>query len=267
MSKPLFFLKTFFIRFFQDRCLTYAGSLAFTTLLSIVPLMIFIFYILSFFPTLKMAGQQVEQFVFHNFVASSANAISTQLTVFLSHIGVISWWNVSALFFFGVMLIFSVIDAVNNVWHTSLQKHATFSFIAYSILLFIAPIIFAILISITSYLTSLPFLSNILNTSWAKKPIFLIFPFVVEWLIFSVFHWMMPSCRVYFRYALIAGFITMVLFEVAKWGFVQYIHYFPTYHFIYGALSIIPIFFVWVYLSWLILIVGALICNIIQGEY
>lgn len=267
MSKLLKFSKTFLDRFFSDRCLTYAASLTFTTLLSLVPLMMFIFYILSFFPALKVAGQQIEQFVFHNFVASSANTISQQLQTFLNNVGIMSWWNVSALFFFAIMLVFSMVDAMNNVWHATLKKDFALSFVVYIILLFIAPIVFAILILITSYLTSLPFLSDVVNVAMIKKPAFFIFPIIVEWLTFSVFHWLIPSCRVVFRYALIAGFITMVLFEVAKWGFVQYIHYFPTYQMVYGALAIIPIFFVWIYLSWLIVITGALICNIIQANH
>ncbi len=261
------FFKQFYHRFFADRCLTYAASLAFTTLLSLVPLMMFIFYILSFFPALKIAGQQIEQFIFQNFVASSANTISQQLQTFLNHVGVMSWWNVSALFFFAIMMVFSMVDAVNNVWHATLKRDFAWSFVVYIILLFVAPITFAILILITSYLTSLPFLSDVMNVMMIKKPIFFIFPFIVEWLVFSAFHWMMPSCPVVFRYALIAGFVTMTLFEVAKWGFVQYIHYFPTYQMVYGALAIIPIFFVWIYLSWLIVIVGALICNIIQVNH
>lgn len=260
------FFKQFCNRFFQDRCLTYAASLAFTTLLSLVPLMIFIFYILSFFPALKIAGQQIEQFVFQNFVAGAASAIALQLQTFLNHVGVMSWWNVSALFFFAVMLVFSMVDAVNNVWHTTLKKDFALSFFIYIILLFIAPIIFTILIVASSYLTSMPFLVDMMKVAVIQRPLFFIFPLLIEWMTFSIFHWLMPSCRVYFRYALIAGFITMALFEVAKWGFVQYIHYFPTYQLIYGALAIIPIFFVWIYVSWLILIMGALICNIIQGD-
>ena len=260
------FFKQFYTRFFEDRCLTYAASLTFTTLLCLVPLMMFVFYILSLFPALKIAGQQIEQFIFQNFVASSATAISKQLQFFIDHVSVLSWWNVSALLFFAIMLVWSMVDAVNNVWHTTLKKDFAFSFIIYLVLLFIAPLFFAILIVMTSYLTSIPFLSRFIDVIPIQKPVFFVFPLTVEWLTFSVFHWIMPSCRVYFRYALIAGLVTMVLFELAKWGFVRYVYYFPTYHMIYGALAIIPIFFVWIYLSWLIIITGALICNIIQNK-
>ena len=196
------FFKQFYTRFFEDRCLIYAASLTFTTLLCLVPLMMFIFYILSLFPALKIAGQEIEQFIFQNFVASSASAISKQLQIFIDHVSVLSWWNVSALLFFAIMLVWSMVDAVNNVWRTSLKKDVAFSFIVYLILLFIAPLFFAVLIAMTSYFTSIPFLSHFLDAIPTVKPIFFIFPLTVEWLMFSVFHWMIPSCRVYFRYAL-----------------------------------------------------------------
>ena len=68
------------------------------------------------------------------------------------------------------------------------------------------------------------------------------------------------------RYAAIVGFITTIAFEIAKWGFVEYIRYFPTYHLVYGALASIPIFFIWVFLVWLIIIAGALLCCLLQKE-
>ena len=97
-----------------------------------------------------------------------------------------------------------------------------------------------------------------------KKPLFFIFPILIEWVAFSFFHWVMPSCRVQLRFAMIAGLLTTFLFEAAKWGFVQYLHHFPTYHLVYGALATIPILLVWIYLSWVIVILSALVCNVLQ---
>ena len=58
----------------------------------------------------------------------------------------------------------------------------------------------------------------------------------------------------------------MILFELAKWGFVQYLSYFPTYRLVYGALATIPIFLVWIYLSWTLVIFGTLIGHILQTK-
>lgn len=255
---------TFLTRFFDDLIPTRAASLAFTTLLSIVPLMIFIFYVLSFFPQLQSAAKSIEQFILQHFIAGSATAISHQLQNFIVNVHVMSWINVTALASVALLLIFNMVDAVNGVWHVKMTGYSALSLILYFFAWLIAPIVFAILLLISSYITSLPLLSHVAHLTFVKRPILFVFPSLIEWLAFTLFHWIMPSCRVQFRYALIAGLITMILFEIAKWGFVQYLHYFPTYQLIYGALATIPIFFLWVFLTWMIIIVGALICHLLH---
>ncbi len=264
MQKLGRFLKTLTIRFFADQGPMRAASLTFTTLLSIVPLVIFTFYILSFFPVLQHPSKEIENFILHHFVASSATAIMEELQSFVTNMHVISWGNVIALVSIAIIMLFNIISAVNGVWHVKMHRDSAISFTLYLITLIILPIIFAILLLISSYITSLPFLSQVVEIDIVRKPFISLSPFLIEWVVFSCFHWMMPSCRVYLRYAVIAGLITTILFEVAKWGFVLYFHYFSTYQFIYGALAIIPIFFLWIYISWLILILGALVCHLLQ---
>src|SRR3990167_9199923 len=266
MSKLFNFLKILTQRFFSDLCMMRAASLTFTTLLSIVPLVIFTFYIFSFFPALQSAGQSVEIFLLHNFVASSANTISQQLQNFVSQTKTLSWTTIISLISIALLMIYNIVDTVNGVWHVSMHRDSVFSFIIYLIILCVAPIVFAILLLLSSYLTSLPFLSHFVEIDVVRRPFISISPFLIEWIVFTLFHWIIPSCRVYFRYAVFEGLITTFLFEIAKWGFVLYFHYFSTYQLVYGALATIPIFFIWIYLSWLILILGALICNLLQTQ-
>lgn len=257
------FCKTFIIRFIDDSVSTRAASLTYTTLLSIVPLFIFIFYILSFFPALQTAGNQVEHFVLQNFVAASANVIAAHLQSFITRVHVTSWINSSALAFIAILLIFNIVTSVNAVWHTSFQKDYGIKFLLNVIVLFIAPIVFTCLLLLSSFLLSRPLLLHFADYAVVKK-IPLMLPFLIEWMTFSLFHWIMPSCRVYFRYAMIAGLLTAIFFEVAKLGFVEYLHYFPAYQLVYGALATIPIFLIWIYFSWLIIISNALVCNLLQ---
>ena len=258
------FLKTLATRFFVDLCPMRAASLTFTTLLSIVPLVIFTFYLLSFFPQFANSGHQIEQFILNNFVASSATAISNALQSFVSQTQVFSWTTVLSLVFFVLIMIYNIVGTVNGVWHVRMEKHFALSFLLYLLMIFIAPILFAILLLVSSYITSLPLLSHVVEIDIVRKPFISVSPFLIEWVTFTLFQWLMPSCRVYFRYAVIAGFITTILFEITKWGFVLYFHFFLTYQLIYGALATIPIFFMWIYVSWLIIILGTLICQLLQ---
>ncbi|MCX7124964.1 MAG: YihY family inner membrane protein, partial [Gammaproteobacteria bacterium] len=170
------FLKTLCIRFFEDQCPTRAASLAFTTLLSVVPLIIFIFYMLSFFPDLQQSGKEIEQFILNNFVASSANTIAHHLQIFTDNIHALSWINISALAFISILLIFNIIGSLNDIWHVSLKKDFGLSFFVNVIILFIAPIIFGFLLLFSAFLMSLPLLSRIVDVQFIAKPTMLIFP-------------------------------------------------------------------------------------------
>jgi len=253
-------------RFFDNHCPSRAAALAYTTLLSIIPLMLFTFYVLSFVPQLRGTEQQIEHFVLNNFVASSASVISKQLQVFATHIQVLSWTNITSLGMISVLLIYNMVSAVNEVWQVKMHMSLALSFLLYLLFILLVPLVFGLLLLLTSYLTSLPFLSHATQWPFLKKPAALLFPFLIEWFVFAIFNALLPSTRVRFRYACVAGFITMVLFESAKIGFVQYLTYFPTYRLVYGALAIIPIFLVWIYVSWLIILLGVLICHLLQTK-
>lgn len=267
MQKWREFLFLLVTRFFQDLVAVRAASLAFTTLLSIVPLFIFIFYLLSFFPILSQASAELERLILTHFIANSATLILTQLHTFVANVHHLSWLNIIALAFTAWLLIFNIVDAVNGVWRVKMSGFSAISLMIYWVALSLLPIIFAFILLFVSYLMSLPLFSTVSQFSFFQYFLWFFLPCVLEWLTFSLFHFLMPSCVVRWRYAMMAGFITTIAFEIAKWGFVQYVYYFPTYQLLYGALASIPIFFLWVFLVWLIIITSALICHLIQKMY
>ena len=98
-------------------------------------------------------------------------------------------------------------------------------------------------------------------THWSiEKPIILALPYGVSWATFIGFNWLIPNARVPFRSAFWAGTLTAVLFELAKIGFAAYVSHVSYYHVLYGALSVIPLFLIWLYVSWLIILGGAIFC-------
>lgn len=260
------FLVYLYHRFFDDNCPGWVASLTYTTLLSIVPVMLVSFYILSFFPVLQGTGERFEHFILLNFVASSANTIAQHLQVFVAHIHVLSWDKLLFLGSISVLLMYNMVCAANEIWHVTMERQLALSFVLYSVIALLAPIVFGFLLLFSSSLTSLPLLSPVFHMRFIKQPVLMLSPYVIEWLVFTLYNWILPSCRVRLFYAVIAGLVTMILFEAAKWGFVQYITYFPTYQLVYGALAAIPIFLIWIYVSWTVVILGILICQILQTK-
>ncbi len=263
IKRSLFVTGYFYNRYLEDHCANRAAALAYTTLLSLVPMMMIGFSVLSVFPVFKGVGDNVQNFILTNFVAGSANIISKHLQSFLQQLRVLSWTNIISLAVVSILMIYNMVRAFNAIWHASLRRHLALSFVIYLVILLITPIIFGILLVLTSYLASLPLIAGTKLKAWFEQPLLVIMPYCVAFLTFTFFNWILPSCKVKLKHAAIAGLVTTIFFELAKYLFALYLSFFPTYRLIYGALATIPIFLVWLYVSWTIILGGALICNLL----
>lgn len=251
------FLIYIYKSFFANDCANRAASMAYTTLLSLVPMVMLSFWILSLFPAFTGTGEEFKQFIVKNFVAHSAELVSAQLDQFIQQVKVLSWSSLLALALVAILMIYDMVSAFNNIWQVKVKRHVALSLSFYSIVLILAPILFGFFMLASSYLATLPFLAQI---AFLEKPMLYVLPYVAALLIFTFFNWALPSCPVPFRSAFIAGLITTILFEISKYLFGLYMSLFPTYRLIYGALATIPIFLLWIYICWVILLLGAVIC-------
>jgi membrane protein len=108
--------------------------------------------------------------------------------------------------------------------------------------------------------------TSVVSKASATLPIqhllFSLAPYGLSFTAFSLLYLIVPNCNVALRFALFGGSIATVLFELTKWGFAYYITHFPRYSVIYGALASVVVFLVWMYLSWLIILYGAICCRV-----
>lgn len=252
----------FYNRFFDDQCSIRASALAYSSLLTIVPLLISIFWILSFFPFFSNVGHDIQKYILTNFVADSAGVISKQIDIFMKQVKLISWTGVVGFLFASIIMMYNLVEAFNAIWKVSMKRHFAIEFFIYFLVLVISPIIFGLLILLSSYIASLPLIPS--AGTFMGKPFLRVLSYLSSWATFTLFNWAIPSRRVHFRNALIAGFITAVFFEIGKYLFALYLFYFPTYRLIYGALSTIPIFLIWMYVTWSIILLGAIICHTLE---
>jgi len=251
-------------RFFDDGCPHLGASLTYSTLLTLVPLMMLVFGILAFFPVFHGIGEKIQQFVIDNFVAASANVISEYLRQFVSQLQQLDWVNFSVLMFVSILMIYNMVHAFNQIWHTHMERSVAWYFFIYLVVLLVAPILFGLLVVVTSYIASLPLIERLTDRKVIHTPMVIFMPFLVTFVTFTFFNKVLPSCYVRTRYAVYAGLISTVMFQAAKFLFVLYLSYVPTYRLIYGALSTVPIFLMWIFLSWEIILFGGLLCHIMQ---
>jgi membrane protein len=243
-------------RFFTHNCLRHASTLSYTTLLSIVPLMTVAFTILAAFPVFEPVNERVRLFIFANLVPTSGEVVQSYLERFAGQAARLTAAGIIGLLVSALLMMAAVDRALNEIWHVQTRRFSVQGFMIYWTLLTIGPLLMGASLIATSYLESLQALA-VFGVSGRKQTLLNVMPIVAEFLAFLFLYSAVPNRRIPFRHAAFGALLAALLFELAKKAFTWYVTSFPTYEAIYGALAALPVFLVWVYLSWIVVLMGA----------
>ncbi|MDQ8039415.1 MAG: YihY family inner membrane protein [Rickettsiella sp.] len=243
-----------FKRFNDTGCAYRAAALSFTTLLSLMPLMTLGFSILAQYHRFKKFSEQIQDFIFSNFLVSSGRSIQLYLNNFVAQANQLSIISLLFLIITATMMMFTLEQTLNSIWKTEKRRHWTLTALLYWTALLFIPI----LIGFTLFLSS-QLILPLIKAGVISKPFLVVLPFFLSIFAFTFLYTLVPHCAVPFRYGFIGALIASFLFEGAKYLFSLYIHYFPTYKIIFGPLAASPLFLVWIYICWTITLVGAII--------
>ena len=258
------YLNYLFERFKEDSIIVYSGYLSFVTLLSIVPLLAVIFSVFSLFPVFQDLRGEVESFVFKNFVPTLGEAIQGYLVRFVENATKMTSVGLVVLILVALLLISSIDHTLNHIWRVRKNRRQVVSFSIYWVVLTLGPVLIGTSLLTTSYLLSLTGFED--NTLLAVRKLFLtVLPYLASFLSFLLLYLLVPHTHVHFWSALSGAMIAAVLFELSKSAFALYFTHFPVYKDIYGALAIIPLLFVWVFISWVVILVGAQVAASLDG--
>jgi membrane protein len=243
-------------RIIHDRLTVSAGYMAYITLLSLVPLVTVLLSVLSQFPIFSGAGETVQAFVIQNFVPAASDAVEGSLKEFISNTGKMTAVGSGFLFVASVMLISAIDRSLNYIWRVKKKRRPMYSFSLYWMILTLGPLLVGASIAATSYLTSLKIMDDEIVSSFYRTLLGWL-PIILSFSAFVGLYLLVPNKKIRIRHALVGAMSAGCLFEISKVGFAQYITQFPSYEVIYGALAAVPILFVWVYLCWIIVLIGA----------
>jgi membrane protein len=244
-------------RFVEDRGTHTAGTLAYTTLISLVPLLAVGLSFLAISADLKNHSDDILDFIFVNFVPASKEVIRAHIQEFAGKASRMSAAGLVVLIFTALMMMATIDTSLNRIWRVRSHRNKKSSFLVYGAVLTWGPILVGAGIGLTSYLVSLPLINEAASPFGGKQTILAFTPYVLETAAFVLLYLLVPNRRILFRHALAGGILAAILFESAKRGFAWYVTTFPTYEAIYGAMAVIPIFLVWVYVSWMVVLLGA----------
>lgn len=232
-----------------------AASLTYAFLLALVPLMTVTLAVFSAFPTADKAQDIVQDFLFQNFVPAAGEILQTYLVQFSAKASRLSGAGFLALIVVALMMMNTIDRALNTIWEVRDGRRPLQTFLVYWAVLSLGPVLLGASVVATSYLVSLPLWGDTVG-SFARR-LLVLTPVVTSLLGFTLLYTLVPNRQVPLRHAMAGGLLAALLFEAAKRGFAAYVTHFPTYEAIYGALAAVPIFLVWVYLSAMIMLLGA----------
>ncbi|WP_341502312.1 virulence factor BrkB family protein [Gallaecimonas sp. GXIMD4217] len=240
----------------EDRLTLYAGSMAYTTLLSLVPLVAVLFALFSAFPGFEALKQDIQQFLFNNLVPTASDVIARQVQGFAANAARMSAVGVLALVVVALLLISSVDRTINQIFRVGQGRRWSVAFAIYWSVLTLGPLLMGVSLALTSYVVSLELFQDG-ALSALRGYLIQLAPMVASWLAFLVLYLLVPNMRVRVKHAMAGAVLAAILFEISKEIFAFYVTSFPSYQAIYGALAAVPILFVWIYLCWLIVLLGA----------
>lgn len=249
-------------RFFEDRGTSSAAALTYTTLFAVVPMMTVTFVMLSAIPAFQGVGEQIQAFIFHNFVPSTGETVQEYLREFTGQARQLTWIGVGLLAVTALLMLVTIEKTFNAIWRVRQPRRGLSSFLLYWAILSLGPLLLGAGFAVSTYITSLSLISGP-DAVLGAKTLLRFMPLLSSVAAFTLLYAAVPNTRVPLRHALWGGVFAAALFEIAKALFGLYVRLFPGYHLIYGAFATVPLFLLWIYLSWLIVLLGAeLVCSL-----
>jgi membrane protein len=246
-----------FWRFYEERALQTAGSLTYTTLLSLVPLFTVALAVATAFPVFEQSSAALQEFVLENFLpdARGIEVIAAQVTNFTRNAGKLTAIGLVFFFVTAVMLMMTIDVSLNRLFRVQRARPMLQQVLMYWAVLTLGPILIGLSLSTTTFAVGVSF--GWLQLGQFTGVVLGVLPFVFTCAALMLLYAVVPNRAVEARDAVIGGLLAGVAFELAKRGFAVYLARFPTYTLIYGAFATIPIFLVWLYLSWVVVLAGA----------
>ncbi|WP_220812926.1 YihY family inner membrane protein [Pseudomonas paralcaligenes] len=261
------FWRFLFQRFLADRAINNAAALTYTTLFAVVPVMTVTFAMLSAVPAFQGTGEQIQSFIFHNFVPSSGETVQQYLREFTTQARHLTWAGVALLAVTAFFMLVTIEKTFNAIWRVRQPRRGISSFLLYWAILSLGPLLLGAGFAVTTYIASLSLLTGP-DALIGARTLLRFAPLLFSTAAFTLIYSAVPNARVPLRHALIGGLFTSVLVEIAKKLFGLFVSFFPGYQLIYGAFATVPLFLLWVYLSWLIVLLGAeLVCNLSSSRH
>lgn len=255
-ARRIAFTRFLLRRFWDDNLFEAAGSLAYTTVFALVPLATVVFGMLSAFPVYSKLRGQLTDYIFMNFVPSAARAAQGYISEYSLNASNLTTAGIIALVLSLLVTLTSVESIFNRIWRVPVARPRFARFMVYWTVLTLGTLIAVASMSLSAKLFAMSMFASqpgrVLETFMLQAA-----PPAIELLAFTLLYKVVPHRTVQWRHALAAALLATIVFEFVKWGMGIYLGTFRSYEKLYGTVAFIPIFLLWIYLSWAAVLLGA----------
>jgi membrane protein len=246
-------------RFREDRLGITASSLTFTTLIALVPLLTVMLAVFTAFPMFSTFQVSLEKYFFQSLVPDTiAKPVLSALTQFASKANRLGTAGLAALVLTALALMLTIDRTLNGIWRVRKPRPIAQRVLVYWAAATLGPLVLGISLTLSAWvITTTKQLVGALpgGVTLALNAIEFI---LVALGVGALFHYV-PNTHVRRRHAMAGGIFVAAGFEIAKKGLAWWVSQVPTYSVVYGTLASLPIFLIWLYTSWVIVLLGAVV--------
>ena len=242
----------------NDTIFRVAASLSYTSLIAIVPLLAIGLAIFSAFPVFSSARVQIEEFLMQNFIPSIEQEISQYLAEFVNAAAQLTTIGVVGLAITAILLLSTIENSLNFIFKVTRPRRFTTKITLYWTVITLGPLLLGATFSLRGYLFTLQkFMPHEMETG--NIILSNLLPTFINMVLLMLVYVLVPNKKVRIKNAFIGSLIAVILFWVLRKSFGILVIENATYKTLYGALAALPVFLIWMYLAWSVVIFGAVV--------
>tara|TARA_R110001592_G_scaffold363323_1_gene683944 strand:- start:39210 stop:40448 length:1239 start_codon:yes stop_codon:yes gene_type:complete len=247
-------------RFNADRCSENSAALTYMSLFALVPLLTVVYTMASAVPAFQGLEVKMQAFMFENLMPDTNSEIKGYLDEFSQQAKNLTGPGIIFLVVTAVLMLRNIEKAFNQIWRASENRSPVSSFMLYWAVLSLAPVTIGAALALSTYLSSFAHVLEDYDVIGVQGFMLKIAPLALSTAGFSLIYAAVPNCRVPFKHCLVGGFVAACAFHIAKSVFTVLVVG-SSYTFIYGAFAAVPLFLLWIYLSWNIVLMGGILVH------
>ena len=241
-----------------------ASSLAYTTILSIIPALAVSFSIFKAFGGMDKLLATIQPFILENLAEGASDEVMATISGFINniHAGAIGVGGLLGLIFTTMSMLFNIEKSINRIWKAPMEKTLFQRFAQYWFFITLGPLGLSVIVGAATTAAS----SGGAGAVIRFLPGFTGILFISAIALSAIYKWV-PNRKVHWAPALISGSVTAVAWNIARWGYAVYTQRSVSYNKIYGSLAAIPLLLLWIYIVWVIVLTGAALTAALQKRY